>query len=540
MAVDLEFNDFIEKLKNWGKTEWVTVYSNNNNDTESCTTYSALISKNHINKSLQDPSWDLSIGDGLPYFSFHFKNGEEIGTYKKYSDGNIEPLVINRHFEGMKSEYWEILEEFRHYFNLYEDKRNNKYILIDDNGDDEDVVLISDKEIKIKLRLIKEFLAIKNMQLAIFFDLYRFSEKTVEDQGLKETQYHKKGDDFIFSRGICNQSFYSKDKMKSSGFLMGKKLISGLKTFTPDLFGKKDKTYADFIIGIDEDGQEITHTSEEKYLANSFGKNPGAPYFLTPSFFRKEVLTKYYSQPEKYSVEDGYLRCGGKWGLRMDNNHTNYVIAFLGDLGYLSYKEQLHWKSFNIATDSKISYTAWERGFEAKFTDPEKSDLYFKQKFIAFQKRWEEKYGWKLFKPLAKKDEHCFRSLHTPLTNEQKEFDEQVLSLTKIVIDSLNEKELTKNLPKEKHLKGIQKLERFLISQEFQSDPMISFLKNLQDLRSTGSAHRKGESYERAQKFFHLDDKDLPIAFDEILIESIRFINTLENRLLNKMDLISN
>lgn len=61
------------------------------------------------------------------------------------------------------------------------------------------------------------------------------------------------------------------------------------------------------------------------------------------------VLKKYYEDPEKYNVTDGYLSCGGLWGLRMDNDLISTVMVFLGDLGQtLSAKEQKHWKTFNI------------------------------------------------------------------------------------------------------------------------------------------------------------------------------------------------
>lgn len=66
-------------------------------------------------------------------------------------------------------------------------------------------------------------------------------------------------------------------------------------------------------------------------------------------FSTKEVLKKYYDKPQKYKVEDNYIRCGNLWGLRIDNNHKDYVIVFLGDLGsHLSQNEQLYWRHFNI------------------------------------------------------------------------------------------------------------------------------------------------------------------------------------------------
>lgn len=534
-TIDLQFSDFLGRFGEFGKSEWITVYTNHRDSSEWATFYCALISNERIEKSLSDPSWDLSLGHGLPGFSFHFENEKEIGTYFRYSDEGIEPLVIWRSFYGMKDGYLEISEEFRHYFNLYEDKTNKKFLRIDDNGDDEDVILMSENEIKIKIRLIKEFLAVKKMHLALFFSLDRFSEKTIEELGIKEYHEHKKGDDFIYSIGARNIDFLTDENKKSQGWLLGKKLIAPLKDFQPKLFGAEEKKFVDFVIGIDENGREITHTCDEDKLANFFGKNKGAPQFLTPVAFKKEVLTKYYSQPEKYSVSDGYLQCGGMWSLHLDNNQQDYVMVFLGDLGHLSYKEQLYWKGFNVATKGKISHTAWDRGIEAKFADPERSDLLFKQKYHVFSEGWEKKFGWRLFRPLDKGDEHHFKTLRIPLTNEQKEFDEQVLSLVKIFIDSLNEKELEKGLTISKeNPKGIDKLEGFLKAKGLVFSEMIKFLRNLQDLRSTGVAHLKGSKYEKVRQEFSIGQKKLSQVFDDILANCIRTLNTLETHFIKE------
>ncbi len=532
--IDLKYSDFLERFGEFGKSEWIIAYANHRDSSEWSGFYCALIPNEKIEKSLSNFSWDVTIGHGLPGFSFHVDNGKEIGTYYRYSDDGVEPLVIRRSFCGMKDGYCEISEEFRHYFNLYEDKRNNKFLRIDDNGDDEDVILISENEIKIKIRLIKEFLAVKKMHLALFFSFDRFSENSIEELGIKEYHECKKGEDFIYSIGARNIDFLTDENKKSQGWLLGKKMIAGLKDFEPKLFGSEEEKFVDFIIGIDENGQEIAHTCNEDKLANLFGKNQGSPQFLTPIFFRKDVLTKYYSQPEKYSVSDGCLACGGLWSLHLDNNHPDHVMVFLGDLGFLSYKEQLYWKGFNVATKGKISHTAWKRSIEGEFTDPEKNDLFFKQQYIVFQEEWGNKFGWKFFRPLDKEDEYHFKTLHIPLTNEQKEFDEQVLSLVKIFIDSLNEKELGKELNiTKKDAKGIDKLEEFLKIKGFRFIGMIEFLRDLQDLRSTGVAHLKGSKYGSIKKEFSIGQKDLSQIFDEILIKCIRTLKTLEEHFIN-------
>lgn len=56
-----------------------------------------------------------------------------------------------------------------------------------------------------------------------------------------------------------------------------------------------------------------------------------------------------------------------------------------------------------------------------------------------------------MFLPLINEDEHRFKTLHclTTLDNEQ-DFDEQILSLVKLFIDSLNQEELMKNVCIEK------------------------------------------------------------------------------------------
>ena len=67
----------------------------------------------------------------------------------------------------------------------------------------------------------------------------------------------------------------------------------------------------------------------------------------------------------------------------MDNNHSDFVMVFIGDLGHLSHDEQMHWRSFNLPAKGKMSYTAWVRGFEGNFANPEKSDLFLSKNLLS-------------------------------------------------------------------------------------------------------------------------------------------------------------
>src|SRR2546422_7672542 len=48
------------------------------------------------------------------------------------------------------------------------------------------------------------------------------------------------------------------------------------------------------------DGEPVEHTSNHEKLGNYFGANADAPHYLTPIYFRKEVLGKYYADPDRY------------------------------------------------------------------------------------------------------------------------------------------------------------------------------------------------------------------------------------------------
>jgi len=50
-------------------------------------------------------------------------------------------------------------------------------------------------------------------------------------------------------------------------------------------------------------------------------------------------------------------------------------------------------------------------------------------------------------RPLADEDKHFLQSLGIPATNEQKDFNKVILGLTKVLINSLNEKRLSAFIP---------------------------------------------------------------------------------------------
>lgn len=509
---------------------WLVVYENFMDDLQRRTIYCALLTPDIVNKALQHPAWDLRLGEGMPGCSVRYQGGQEIVEYRRFlcSDG-IEPLILHRNYHDLRDPHPEIIEEFRLFHNAYWDHASGMLYKFSEDGSEEVIGRLQGNRLELRRREVLQFLAIKRMYLAIYVDIVRFSESelSIIPSNERNVELCKEYLCFSFQVSPCEPPL----KCRTFSRLIGKVLLPPPQKENSGIwpYSKREETYPEFIIGIDEEGNFTSYSCNPDGLANFFGANPHAPNYLTPVFFRREVLSKYYSNPDKYSIEDGYLRCAGLWGLEIDNNSPDHVIAFLGDLGsYLPEKERYHWKAYNIPPYGTMSSVCIRRAFYAEFAPPESPDLIFKDIFKQFTKGWRVRFGWDLFLPLSQADSHHFDTLRVPLHNNQAEFDMQVLNITKIMIDSLNVKVLKRQINSKTKGGGIKLLELFLEKYQIPNQKQhIEFLRNLQALRSSGVAHRKGGNYNDVKTKFGIREDNFIDTFRNILGQTIEFIKDL-------------
>lgn len=292
-----------------------------------------------------------------------------------------------------------------------------------------------------------------------------------------------------------------------------------------------EKHYVDFKIVLLQSGKCIMHTCDPKKLANLFGANIGAPQYLTPVFFKTAVLDKYRDEPSRYDVESGCLRCkingSALWCISIDNHGKDCVSVFLGDLGHLPYAQQLHFASQNIL-EGEVSDTFFKSQIDAEFCDSTHPVEVFKRLYYQLRTVDGEVLGWHIFLPLADGDRHYMSSLKLLTHDEQKEFDEQILALTKILVDSLNEKELYRLMPCECEDRGITLLESVFARQNiYDGERHIKYLRNLQNLRSASVAHRKGKNYAKACKQVGLDIKPLSEVMESLFAGAAGLVQLL-------------
>lgn len=508
----------------WGNEIFVPVYGGKKDDKWDAFFQSYLISVDESEQQLKTDSYDIH-GSLFPGITVHEAWDSEEAVYHKWNnDSNIEPLVIKRDYRGLASDNIEIVEEFRFLFNLYYNSQSKEYI---DLENDISVIKISDDDlVSIHKQYLKRYLAVKNMVLIMHIN-NRCVNITKESFPEDELSFRNEENTIFYTVYIGTQQ-------SNFSILNGKKVLSGCELKDCNIWPyNKKKHYIDFIIGIDDDGKEIYHTCDPNKLNNNWGANPTAQHYLTPVFFESSVLNKYYSKPEKYTVEDCIIRCGTLWSLYIDNQNTGYISAYLGDLGrdLPSEQEQHYWRGFNKALDAKLSYTKFRRDFMAMPTAPQSLDFIFKNTYLNINHQFTEKMGWPLFLELDKQDLYNFEGLRIPINNSIAEMDMLVLSLVKVLLDSLNEKKIVAQLTGtyEKFTGSISKLETWFQEKHLSDyEEHIKFLRNLQKLRSSGTGHRKGMNYQKISRVFDVQRENYAETFSNILENVISFLNYIE------------
>lgn len=505
--------------------------------------FSCLVSDRAVDSCMLRDTWEINHNEVGPVI-----NEQSDGTfisYSRYWNDISEPIVLYLENEGRWEEEVFLSEEFVMYFKLHKDiKSKGKciYYQVDECGEDVEVARVEGLNLEVKLKYVKEYIAVKGLNLLVFCDETVYSKRHLNELSEQAIPLSiTRGDDYIFSYALSN-SVGLGEGYQSCALLRGKCVYRHDDKNIQHLWKLRDSGFEEFIVGSDVDGNEVFISCDERRIPNPFTRRGDEPFSLSPIFFKRDVLSKYFQSVEKFSVHDGYIS-GSTWGMRIDNDRSDdYVVVALVDLGRIPHKEQLHWKNFNVLPPKNGSYsnTTSKRWFDAIPTDcSDAPDLLFKALYIKANNAWKKKYGWPLFKELADDDKYHFEALHLMgQDDDQKDFDGQIQSITKLVIDSLNEKQLVKAIDgtcpeviqflTEKKVTdlnpttiqgGISRFECFLISEGKLNNDFVKLLREIQELRSCTVAHRKSTKLDKKTEalfnyFEILQNSDKDVLFN--------------------------
>jgi hypothetical protein len=520
----LRFDDWIA-AKTHLRKDWITVGRFDDFSHNSFGTFSVLAPNESetIKKILAGWSWEQSSDFGKPYFSMHYPSKKisfHLGDKEERNGISFEAFTILREFYSAAPSRVDVIQSFMFYHGLCCDSQNDR--CIEPISEEEVIKYVNPCFVNIKTHYIRDYLAARNMILVRYHDHRRlvnrsFSEIVEKEKEEIEVIEEDRRFYIVISQGLDRTA-------ETFSRLLGKDIVYPYKEPTHRdflyLVGKEEKKYEHYIIDIGEQGKKIEETCNERNLS------PGK--FLIPTFFKREVLRKYFQNPRRYIVTGGYLSCLNLWGLPFGINNEGLVHVWLGDLGRIPYEEQLHFRQYNVVPSGGLSEEFYRTQILAQFV--ESKDLVYNLQKLRdeINNLCESKLGFRIFKELSEEDLYIYKSLHVPTTTEFQELDEQLIFLAKLLPDSIDKSKLetivfwkpaTNN--ENTKLRYLEKfLEKIFCQKSTESEQIVQPFRNLQRLRSLSAAHTKSEEFEKTLIKMGLNRKD-PQEIFIFLISSI-------------------
>jgi len=307
---------------------------------------------------LQDSSWVIqkSYGGGSGH-RVHLEAPLESSGSGLLSGGEI--LVHRRSLHGVKTHARsiEISQKLVHSLDLYFLPERNAYCRLDSRGDIEDVIRIFEADdtdiryVTIKEKDLHTYLALTDTVVFYGFDFTRFSAGSFN--GWPDNGRFDEQTDGFYYRGQVSQGNAS--YVRGYTVLESQLTKEGLIEEWRKECDGTGKEYAEFKI-MDRKNHRLLETSCSTDSIVNYFTESDLPWEISPAFFSPEVLHRFKSDPEKYTLEDRSIHCRNAWSLKTyDINEAGQVHTYIGYLQLLPYEEQLYWKAFNEWPKASIS-----------------------------------------------------------------------------------------------------------------------------------------------------------------------------------------
>lgn len=407
--------------------------------------------------------------------------------YRPKTLESARQLIFAREFAGLQSNasiYYEILQEYTHVTGIHWKPEQNAYCRFDGRGELEHTVSITSKTMPQYLSLVsfkrepfEEYLAASQSVLVQMFD---FTLGKLADMNWRYAPENIIKKTHIF--------FRQKLDLGKSAHTHGVQIIRSRRSNSEvfaSIKGGQERQYAEFI-AYDFLNDCITNISTAP-------NKKSLPFETSPAFFDAEVLSKYKSDHDKYSIDEQNrtIDCRNAWTLRNYGvNEAGQVHAYICYLRYLPYKEQLYWKSFNEEPKVGISEHTRARDFKGEWV--ESTNPLDMIKSILGQWKQSNVLWWKL------RDPSSVERVTLPLTSSRDEWARAFMNLAQLIIEGFETKVLRARLDElgiawEPDEKSLSLLARVLSGEtENGCAQKLNGLRSVQRIRSKVGAHARG------------------------------------------------
>lgn len=409
-------------------------------------------------------------------------------------------LVFRRTFDGLSgpgSNHIEINQEYTHLTGIHWRPEMRAYCRFDDRGDLEPIVSVTLPEdrrgnttlVTFKWEPLEEYLSVYDAALVRRFDFTLLSYEGFSGWSDEPPQEIQESGEFFYHQKNQGNGSYTSGIQIIRPRRAEKVVATGIKD---GWSGKKNKKYVEFTAYDWRHKRLATISTDPGASTNYFeAKDNSLPFELSPAFFRPEVLSKYKTDRDKYTVGEREVTCRGAWYLKgIDVNEAGQVHAYICDLRQLPYEEQLHWLAHNEDPNTTISKRAYVNDFEGEF-------VHFAEplpQVLSIVRRWHEsKVIWWVLR-----DERLLERVNTPLTASRDEWAEAFMDLAKLVVEGFETSAIRAKLDEAKiHYakedRTIALLEK-LMNKDAAPDASkkLTGLRTVQNLRSKAKGHAGG------------------------------------------------
>ena len=420
-------------------------------------------------------------------------------------DKDVDDFIFIRRFQEWKDEaptYIEVMQEYTHLAEIHWRDERSAYCRLDDKGDIEEVVSVTSEDgrewlrvVTFKRKPLELYLAATDKVLARKFDFLNF------EPGAFRGWPNGKEESFDVGQDIhC----VGKTVPSHAGYRRGVNIVR-LRRPRSDIFREMlqdwgmeaaPRKYETFI-AMDWRNRCVRPISTNPSATTSYWEAEGNdyPFELSPAFFHRDVLQRYKSDSDKYTVEDREVTCRNSWRLRgIDINDKGQVHAYICDLRHLPYREQLYWKSFNEKPKGTISRRAMENDFEGRWWSPDDPLLEIKERLC----RWESKDAWWW----KARTNSLYEAVSYPSGDNRDEWGEAFLNLCKLVVEGFPKKKLTAYLTQQgivhENQEGSLRLLRRVVNKNVggkeDGSENLAGLFYAQDIRTKVKSHASGGS----------------------------------------------
>ena len=419
-----------------------------------------------------------------------------------------EQLVFARRFAGVSDETSiELLQKLMHLYGLYYLEERSAYCRLDERGDLEDVVTITRTDdfgghgagrtvVTIKRSVIDEYMGITDTTMVRMFEITRWNPRSFGGWTGDHDAELRTDDDLIYRRHVEPQH---------AGYMRGVQIVSSRipqkDTAAPnDLEDQCARKYESFV-AIDWKHDTVREISTEPGQTADYFVQSDLPFEMSPAFFRPEVLLRYKSDSDKYTLQDRSISCRGTWHIQTyDVNDAGQVHTYIVYLRRLPYEEQLHWKAHNEPPKAWISKRAVRTDFEGIW-DGEYDALQSLRQVVR-QLNEAAPLWW------SHRTERAIEGVHYPVTTSPDEWADEILRLDQLVIEGLRGKGLralaaSMGRAPDPALASLKLVEECLMGlgwNEERAREVTAPMHSLHYYRSMVKAHSKGKEEKQLRK----------------------------------------